>query len=319
MTTPLRCAFLGECMIELQGAPFGTMQQTMGGDTLNAAVYLAHCSSRQQLRVSYATALGTDHFSDIMLTRWQQEGIDIGLVDRLPDRLPGLYHIETDRRGERRFQFWRGDSAARHYFDRQPALLEAAAEQIDLLYLSGISLAILPDAARFRVLHLMQALAARGAWVVFDNNYRPRLWPDVATARHWFDEAVARATLGLITLDDHQALHALSDAASALVHAQAMPLAELVIKQGAQPTLLRSAERWQEVATEPVTQVIDTTAAGDSFAGAYLSRRLTGEPPGAAAAFANRVAARVIQHPGALIPRQAMPDLMRHGQAVSPT
>lgn len=318
MTAHLRCALLGECMIELQGAPFGSMQQTMGGDTLNTAVYLARCSSRQQLRVSYATALGIDHFSDIMLTRWQQEGIDLDLVDRLPDRLPGLYHIETDNGGERRFQFWRSDSAACHYFDRQPALLEAAADQIDLLYLSGISLAILPDAARLRVLRLMEALAARGAWVVFDNNYRPRLWPDAATARHWFDKALARATLGLITLDDHQALHALPDAASALAHASAFRLRELVIKQGALPTLLRNAGQWQEVATEPVTQVVDTTAAGDSFAGAYLSRRLIGEPSGAAAAFANRVAARVIQHPGALIPRQAMPDLMRHVQAVSP-
>ena len=297
-------------MIELQGAPFGAMQQTMGGDTLNAAVYLARCSSREQIRVSYATALGVDHFSDTMLTRWQQEGIDIDLVDRLPDRLPGLYHIETDSLGERRFQFWRNDSAARHYFDRQPALLEAAADRIDLLYLSGISLAILPDPARQRVLRLMETLAARGAWVVVDNNYRPRLWADASTARHWFDEALARATLGLITLDDHQALFALPDAASALAHAQTMQLPELVIKRGAQPTLVRCAGPWQEVATEPVAQVTDTTAAGDSFAGAYLSRRLLGVPAATAAAFANRVAARVIQHPGALIPREAMLDLI---------
>ena len=302
-------------MIELQGAPFGAMQQTMGGDTLNAAVYLARCSRRDQIQVSFATALGIDRFSDTMLTRWQLEGVGTDLVDRLPDRLPGLYHIETDSQGERRFQFWRNDSAARHYFDRQPAPLEAAADHIDLLYLSGISLAILPEPARQRVLRLMETLAARGAWVVMDNNYRPRLWPDASTARHWIDAALARATLGLITIDDHQALHALPDTASALDHAQGLQLPELVLKQGAQPTLLRCAGPWQQVATEPVPQVIDTTAAGDSFAGAYLSRRLLGVPAASAAAFANRVAARVIQHPGALIPREAMLDLISGGDA----
>lgn len=34
-------AIIGECMIELNGKPFGSMHQTFGGDTLNAAVYLS--------------------------------------------------------------------------------------------------------------------------------------------------------------------------------------------------------------------------------------------------------------------------------------
>ncbi|MBF4243254.1 sugar kinase, partial [Vibrio anguillarum] len=38
-------AIIGECMIELNGKPFGEMQQTFGGDTLNAAIYL--CRSQR--------------------------------------------------------------------------------------------------------------------------------------------------------------------------------------------------------------------------------------------------------------------------------
>jgi 2-dehydro-3-deoxygluconokinase len=56
--------------------------------------------------------------------------------------------------------------------------------------------------------------------------------------------------------------------------------------------------------------VVDTTAAGDSFAAGYLCQRLRGAGPAEAAAFGNRLAARVIQHPGALIPREAMHDLL---------
>ncbi|HEY8610369.1 MAG TPA: PfkB family carbohydrate kinase, partial [Roseomonas sp.] len=52
----------------------------------------------------------------------------------------------------------------------------------------------------------------------------------------------------------------------------------------------------------------DTTAAGDSFAAAYLAARLKGLLPEAAARAGHRLAGAVIRHPGAIIPRDAMPD-----------
>lgn len=36
-----RIAIIGECMIELNGEPFGSMQQSYGGDSLNTAIYMA--------------------------------------------------------------------------------------------------------------------------------------------------------------------------------------------------------------------------------------------------------------------------------------
>jgi 2-dehydro-3-deoxygluconokinase len=58
-----------------------------------------------------------------------------------------------------------------------------------------------------------------------------------------------------------------------------------------------------------VPQVIDTTAAGDSFAGAYLAARLSGASAAEATRAGNRLAARVVQHRGALIEAAAMADL----------
>ncbi|NCW37394.1 MAG: carbohydrate kinase family protein, partial [Proteobacteria bacterium] len=46
-------------------------------------------------------------------------------------------------------------------------------------------------------------------------------------------------------------------------------------------------------------KLVDATGAGDSFAGAFLSRLLRGTDPVAAADFAVRVAEWVIEHPGA--------------------
>lgn len=311
MSRPLQVAFFGECMLELQGAPFGDMHQTMGGDTWNSAIYLRRCTPRPAVSVHYASALGDDPLSQQMLARWASAGLELGLVQRIPGRLPGLYLIELAPNGERAFHFWRGQSAARAYFDAAVTPLEAGEAEIDLLYLSGISLAILDGAARERLFALMGRLRARGAQVVFDNNYRPRLWPSRAEACAVFDRAFSLASTALITLDDHQLLYGHASLAEAQAAAQALSAPEIVIKRGAEPTLVRGAgEAWVEVTTERVERVVDTTAAGDSFGAGYLSRRLCGASSAEAAAFGNRLAARVIQHPGAVIPLEAMQDLM---------
>jgi len=303
----------GECMLELQGEAFGHMQQGFGGDTLNTAVYLARCGGPRGLRVDYATALGDDSLSAGLLARWQAEGVGTGLVRRLPGRLPGLYLIEVDTDGERRFRYWRDQAAARDYFDAPDGStpLEQQAHRIDALYLSGISLAILPPAGRERLATLCEALRRRGALVVFDNNYRPRLWPDPAQARHWFSRFSALAGMALMTLDDEMVLWGQPDDAAQLQATLAGPAPELVVKRGALPVLLRLAgQPLQAVPTEAVVRVVDTTAAGDSFAGAYLAARLGGADPLRSAVAGNRLAARVVQHHGAVIDRAQMQDLI---------
>ena len=63
------------------------------------------------------------------------------------------------------------------------------------------------------------------------------------------------------------------------------------------------------VPAEQVRQIVDTTAAGDSFSAAYLACRLQGGEPQQAARWGHTLAAEVVQHPGALIPAAAMPSL----------
>ena len=307
----MRVALFGECMLELRGQAFGPMQQGFGGDTLNTAVYLARCAPARRLRVSYATALGDDALSGGMLARWAQEGIDTGLVQRIPGRLPGLYQIDVDARGERSFSYWREQSAARAYFDAPQTPLETDFRDFGAFYFSGISLAILPPEGRERLFAQLQRMRDSGIAVIFDNNFRPRLWPEAIEARAAFARSFALASLALVTVDDHQALHGLATPDEAVRAAQALNVDEIVLKRGALPTLLRGDANaaWQEVATERIERIVDTTAAGDSFAAGYLSRRLLGADAVESARFANRLAARVIQYQGALIPREVMADL----------
>ncbi|WKB53803.1 sugar kinase [Eleftheria terrae] len=307
----MNVALFGECMLELQGEAFGTMRQGFGGDTLNTAVYLARLGQARGIRASYATGLGEDRYSDGLLQRWADEGVGTELVRRVPGRMPGLYAIEVDARGERSFSYWRDTSAAKAYFDAPETPLEARLPVLGALYFSGISLAILPAPARERLLDAAARLRAAGGRVIFDNNYRPRLWGHASEARDWFQQACRCADIALVTADDESLLHELRGPEAALAHCLALPCPEVVVKRGAEATLVRLAGGApQPVPVVPVPRVVDTTAAGDSFAGGYLAARLAGAPAAEAAALGNRLAAIVVQHPGAIVPREVMQDVM---------
>lgn len=302
---------IGECMLEVQANGFGPCVLSYGGDTFNTSVYLRRCASRQAIEVSYATGLGVDPLSLQLKQAWNGLGLNLSAIQSIDGKLPGMYLIETDDKGERSFHFWRESSAARAYFQAAETALEKNAHTYDCIYFSGISLAILDDASRQRLFSLLKKVRATGCRVVFDNNFRPKLWPSLEVAQQVYREAFSVCHTAMITLDDHQAIFAKPHLDDALRHAQSLDIPEVLIKRGADNTLVREAMSapWQSIATERVERVIDTTAAGDSFAAGYLSRRLLGESAVASAAFGNRLAARVIQHRGALIPETAMADL----------
>lgn len=302
-----RIALIGECMIELQQRADGTLVQGFGGDTLNTAVYLRRLLP-SDWQVSYVTALGDDSFSDAMCRAWEAEGIDLSLVQRLPGRLPGMYCIQTDADGERRFLYWRNEAAVRDCFSQQ-----GAADVLDqlkdcsVIYLSGITLAVLGDQGLENLLPRLIEARKQGALLVFDNNYRPRLWRDRHHALNTYSRLLPHVDIALITLEDEQALFQESDVESIFQrYAQAGTL-HVVLKRGASSCLIRHAFKYYEVAAEVVDNVVDTTAAGDSFSAGYLAAWLQGCSPNHAAAQAHSLASRVIQYPGALIPSTAMP------------
>ncbi|MDO6704961.1 sugar kinase [Photobacterium sp. 1_MG-2023] len=307
--TCVKIAFFGECMVELSGQP---LRRTFGGDTLNTALYLARLGRRRRLDISYATALGKDNISQDMLSAWQEEYIDTRLVRRLDDKLPGLYLVETEPNGERHFHYWRNDSAAKFYFAAAVTPLERAIEnnEFDVLYISGISLAILAEDAKAILVTLLETHKAKGGKVVFDNNFRPQLWT-AKQAQYWYQQVLPFVDIALITEDDDHKVWGEGDVTE---RCRELGCGEVVIKRGSLPCLvatgLQTRPETYQVAANPVQTVIDTCAAGDSFAAGYLAGRLSGESATVSAELGHQLAAIVIQHPGAIIPPEAMTEMM---------
>ena len=291
-----RVACIGECMVELREQPDGQLRRSYGGDTLNTAVYLA----RLGVAVDYVTALGDDAWSGEMLAGWEEEGIGTRLVYRLPGRLPGLYIIQTDPQGERRFLYWRDSAAARQLFDH---LDSAELLAFDAIYLSGITLSIYDAAARAVLLQTLADARDRGARVAFDTNFRPRGWPDRAVAHAMYAQMYELADIVLASTEDLGLLYGEASAAELLRHAAST---EIVLKLDSPACRVLYGGVDLLVRAGPVERVVDTTAAGDSFAAAYLAARLRGTTPEAAARAGHGLAGLVVGHAGAIMPRAAM-------------
>ena len=305
-----KIAVIGECMIELsqKGAE---VSRGFGGDTLNTSVYIARQVAPEALTVNYVTALGTDSFSQQMLEAWQSEHIDTSLIQRMENRLPGLYYIETDDTGERTFYYWRNEAAAKFWLESEDAAaICEALSTFDYLYLSGISLAILSPTSREKLLSLLRECRANGGKVIFDNNYRPRLWVSREETQQVYQQMLQCTDIAFLTLDDEDALWGEKPVEDVIARTQAAGVSEVVIKRGAESCLVAiTGEAVVEVPAVKLAKekVIDTTAAGDSFSAGYLAVRLTGGTPEAAARRGHLTASTVIQYRGAIIPREAMP------------
>jgi 2-dehydro-3-deoxygluconokinase len=297
-------ACIGECMIELKQAGDGLYSRSYGGDTLNTAVYLARLGNT----VRYVTALGDDPLSDEMIAGWAGEGIETTHVMRLKGKLPGLYLIRTDKRGERQFFHWRESAAARSLMDlAETEEVLAALQDCKLIYFSAITLSIYADSGRQRLFAALRTARAGGTRVVFDTNFRARGWPDLDVARSVYREAFEAADIVLASTEDLSPLYPDEGDDDLLAH---IPSGEAVLKLSSPSSILRWGGRLERLQAEPVTKpVVDTTAAGDSFAAAYISARLAGADPPQAARAGHHLAGTVVCYPGAIIPRSAMPDL----------
>jgi 2-dehydro-3-deoxygluconokinase len=307
---PRRIVSIGECMIEMADRGDGTMSMAYAGDTLNTAVYLARING-PALAVDYVTALGDDPYSDAMVAFWKQEGISTDWVARLPGQLPGLYLIRTDAEGERSFYYYRSAAPARSLFDLPQTvdLLDHLADA-DMVHFSGITLAILSYPARDRLAESLEKLRRGGTRIVFDGNYRPSLWPSPDVARRVFTRFLSFVDVALPSADDEEALFGDKSCEAIADRMHALGVNEVLVKHGAEGCFISQDGLRVHVPVRQQVFPIDTTGAGDSFNAGYLSGRLAGIAPVDAADIGGRLAATVICHHGAIIPRTAMSDLL---------
>jgi 2-dehydro-3-deoxygluconokinase len=297
-----RVICIGECMVELRAAGADTFARAYAGDAYNTAVYLKR--SLPDAQVQFLTGAGDDAITRAMREAWRAEGIDGALSFTVDGGSPGLYLIENDARGERRFHYWRSNSAARRWFallERDETVLWGA----DVIYLSGISLAILSPAERAGAIELLRRARPHVGRIAFDPNVRLALWETARAAAAAIEDALSIADIALPSTEDARLLLGVDDPIEQIDRLQRLGVREIALTLGADGCLIADGGVRTRLPAPPVTSIMDTSGAGDAFNGAYLAARLRGGSAVEAARSGLVLGSRVVAHAGAVVPFSA--------------
>jgi 2-dehydro-3-deoxygluconokinase len=299
-------------MVELRATGANSFARAYSGDVYNTAVYLKR--SLPNAQVQFLTATGDDAMSRAMREAWHAEGIDDALAFAVSGGSPGLYLIENDARGERRFQYWRSHSAARRWLrllrDRGESVLRGA----DVVYLSGITLAILDPAERMGAIELLRRLRPHVGRIAFDPNVRLTLWETLQAAEATIQAALSIADIALPSTEDAGLLLRIDDPDGQMNRLQAFGAREIALTLGADGCLVADGSVHTRLQAPAVEVITDTSGAGDAFNGAYLASRLRGGSVVEAAQSGLLLGSRVVAHAGAVVPASVShPQVSPHG------
>lgn len=295
-----KIACIGEVMIELVPTGMGQANLGVAGDTFNTAVYLSRLLRYDEKQISYITALGDDPFSKHILLDIEGHGLDVSCIEKRPDRAPGLYAISTSESGERSFTYWRSQSAARTLFSEPCTIKLGMLEEFDLIYLSGITIAILPPAIRVQFFDFLDTFRKKGGLVAFDSNYRERLWEHAETAQRMTDAMWKQTDIALPSLNDEMALFVEGTQQDTIKRFKYYNMQWGALKRGSAGPFDLTGKS-PPVAFSKVENITDTTAAGDSFNAGYLAALIQGLTIEHALQSGHDLAAKVIQQQGAIV------------------
>ena len=299
-STTRRVAALGEPLLELQPAEEGGVRLAFGGDVANSMICLSRMLGRGNRRISLVTALGGSSYSAWLRQRLTREGINVAEPQIAGE--PGIYGLPLDPTGGPGFSYWRSQSAAR-------AVLQAADRDrfedllgdTQLLLVTGITLAL---CSRASFEHLCRWVDRHrdGCRIVFDCNFRRRLWESEVEARERIGAFERLSSVIATGAEDERTLWGAEDLRQIVERVGRLP-AEYLIRGGSEGCWVGSGREYRHIPTEPVTVIGDTAGAGDAHLAGYMAARLSGRDRAAAAAFANEAAAVIVSQRGS-VPRE---------------
>lgn len=304
----MRLLAIGEVMAEIRQKRSQTSDAGDGfsvnfaGDTFNTAIYCARLLGGAN-QVGYVTRIGYDPLSSGLIEMSKSEGLSTDYIAKDHHHNIGIYSVTTDNMGERSFHYWRNQSAARQLFmTEENALFLPDAE---VIYLSGITLAIMQPIARMRLFEALAEKRASGIKIAYDSNYRPALWEDKQTAQDTMRYMWTLTDIALPSIDDEMALFDDVSEEDVIARFAELNCEHVAVKRGVRGPVDPALSDNAYPIFKPAAKVIDTTAAGDSFNGGYLAAYLSGADSASCLLQGHDLAAKVVGAPGAIMDKSA--------------
>ncbi|WP_153505755.1 ribokinase [Cumulibacter manganitolerans] len=257
-----------------------------GGKGNNQAVAAARAGAPTR----FLGAVGADESGELLLGGLREAGIDTSLVRRCDDITSGTAYVMVDRHGENAIVVVAGANAR---------LVELTPDEVDALRSAKVLLMQLETPMQ-TVVAAARTTRAAGGYVMLNAAPYARL-PDALV------EAI-----DLLIVNEHEAALAAGSDGSPIELAERITerIPAVLITLGAAGSLLVRRGHEPIRVTAPQVDAVDTTAAGDTFAGAYAAAKVAGLDEPACLQLASSASALAVQRPGAVssIPERAEID-----------
>ncbi|MDB5035399.1 MAG: ketodeoxygluconokinase [Chlorobi bacterium] len=286
---------LGECLVEFNRREDGSLTQAFAGDAFNALFY----AGRLGLSTGFISSVGDDLFTPMIVDGIEREGIDTSHLLRPEGLRNGLYFIQLDAGGEYTFHFWRAGSAATETLLRSD--IGGLARYISgagAFLLTGVGLAVLRGERELD--KLLRDVHGRTP-IVFDTNYRARLWESPSACARRFEAILPSIDILLPTESDLAAIYPGVPVDDLCARFTGMGVSAIAMKQGERGCSYYRDGALHAVPPEPLTP-LDTTGAGDAFNGGFLAAMLRGRDIAECCRVGQRVARHVLGVRGAIDP-----------------
>ena len=278
-----------------------TYRKGFGGDTSNAAI----AAARQGAKVGYITALGQDEFGDALIELWQKENVDTSAIITSETAASGVYFVRPHASG-RQFSYLRANSAASQFSakDLNPDYIASAR----ILHVSAISQAI-SHSMRDAVSEAINLARKSDVLVSYDTNLRLKLW-SLEDAKSAIFKAMASTDIVFPSDDEAELLTGLTSPDEMIKYFLDLGVELVVLKRGASGAIIATKDRQETISPTPV-KAIDSTGAGDAYAGSFLAYYCETRDPFEAGYRAAQVAAGTVAGYGAIepIPHRAQINL----------
>ena len=272
-----RAICIGECMVELRPAGDGLYRAGFAGDVYNTAVYLKRSAPRWTCSSPRSPA--TIRSAAPCASAWAARGLATPCVAGRTGRPARTLHDRTRRGGERRFHYWRGESAARggSTLARRSAarLLDGARPSLSLGHLAG-------DPAREDRRRRLNPGAYTEGRVGLDrlrSQPPPRSGASIRRgASHDRADGPGSPT-SFCPADEERSLRRSATPDTQAARSRGWRRARKSRSRAGPGCLVIDGRSTWSTRCPRSQSTSDTSGAGDSFTGAYLAARLSGAAP----------------------------------------
>ena len=262
---------IGELLIDFQSEGVASLKDTQrfvkkaGGAPANVCVQAVKLGQQ----AVYLTKVGNDGFGEFLIESLKKEGVDTTFISKSSEHDTSLAFVSFTEDGEREFSFFR--KAAADLFFTSGDFKGVEFHKGDILEFGSVALKTF--VARSTHKYLIDKARAGGALVCFDPNLRLNLWEDHEELKQVVKEFARFADVIKVGEDELEFITDLKgkEAVDSMFTGNLKIL--LLTNGGKGAKLYLSDGRTFECRGYKV-KTVDTTAAGDSFFGAFIAQLL---------------------------------------------